>query len=368
MNTLTAIVPRLAPVIDGVGDYALSLAREVRERYGVNTSFLVGDAMWFGEGKVEEFPVSKLTERKAVALSDALSRDGESTVLLHYGGYAYAQRGCPNWLVEALTKWRLELEGRRLITIFHELYASGPPWTSSFWLSRRQRGLTEQLARLSDSSLTSLAFYSELLAAAGGRAESLPVFSSIGEPNENPKPLSVRRRRLVVFGTPGRRLQVYRRSADALNHVCRELGIEEVWDIGGNMHWKSPRLDVPIRFGGKLSAPDVTEAMLDSIAGVIDYPADMLGKSTIFAAYCAHKMLPLVAGYGGADPADGLEPGVHYKLLDSGDELNLSNAQRVADNASVWYQGHTLNAHARLLATTLQSDPSLPTREVFAHA
>ncbi len=48
------------------------------------------------------------------------------------------------------------------------------------------------------------------------------MFSSIGEPHENPRPLSARRRRLVVFGTSGRRVQVYRRSADDLNRVCRE--------------------------------------------------------------------------------------------------------------------------------------------------
>ncbi len=92
---ITAIVPRLPPVIDGVGDYAMSLAKELREGYGVDTNFLVGDPTWAGEGKLQEFSVRKLTERNAAALSDALSRDDDATVLLHYGGYAYAQRGCP---------------------------------------------------------------------------------------------------------------------------------------------------------------------------------------------------------------------------------------------------------------------------------
>ncbi len=366
---VTAIVPRLPPVIDGVGDYAMSLARELRESYGVDTNFLVGDPTWDGEAKVEEFSVRQLTERNAAALSDVLSGDEDATLLLHYGGYAYAQRGCPGWLVDSLTTWRMEGEERRLVTIFHELYASGPPWTSSFWLSRRQRSLTEQLARLSDRSVTSRAFYSDILAKMGGRAESLPVFSSIGEPQENRKPLSARRRRLVVFGTPGRRVQVYRRSADDLNRVCRQLAIDEVWDIGREMDLDPTRLiEVPVVLRGEMPGAEVQKILLDSVAGVIDYPADMLGKSTIFAAYCAHRMIPLVAGYGeDGGSADGLVSGVHYHMLASGNAtkrtdsngipgLNLSSGQRLADNAYDWYQDHTLAAHARMLAASLEPE------------
>jgi hypothetical protein len=356
---LTAVVPRLPPVIDGVGDYALSLARELRERFEINTHFIVGDPSWLGEETVEHFPVTKLTERTEARLRETLPRQQSSRVLLHYGGYAYAQRGCPDWLVEALTNWRAEREGRILITLFHELYASGPPWTSSFWLSPRQRNLTEQLARLSDSCHTSLAFYSGMLQQMGARAQSLPVFSSVGEPSQLPKPLSSRSRRLIVFGTPGRRLQVYRRSAGDLNPICRELGIEEIWDIGGDIDLEPARyLDVPLVRCGKMPGPEVCDIFLDSIAGVIDYPADMLGKSTIFAAYCAHRMIPLVAGYNDARPADGLVAGVEYRLLHDADGLSLSLGQRLADNAFDWYQDHRLVAHATRLAASLEPDGS----------
>src|SRR5687767_6719708 len=132
---LIAIVPRLPPVIDGVGDYALSVARELRERSGIDTHFIVGDPSWIGKEIVEHFPVSKLTNRTESQLRAILTQEQSNKVLLHYGGYGYAQRGCPDWLVAALTKWRTEREGHKLITLFHELYASGPPWTSSFWLS-----------------------------------------------------------------------------------------------------------------------------------------------------------------------------------------------------------------------------------------
>ncbi len=110
---------------------------------------------------------------------------------------------------------------------------------------------------------------------------------------------------------------------------------------------------------------EVQKILLDSVAGVIDYPAEMLGKSTIFAAYCAHRMIPTVAGYGAdAGSADGLVSGVHYHMLPDGNAkkridsngipgLSLSSGQRLADHAFDWYQDHTLAAHARMLAVSL---------------
>jgi hypothetical protein len=43
------IVPRLHPRIDGVGDYALSLARQLRHDYGIDTHFIIGVSgiSWF---------------------------------------------------------------------------------------------------------------------------------------------------------------------------------------------------------------------------------------------------------------------------------------------------------------------------------
>jgi hypothetical protein len=92
----------------------------------------------------------------------------------------------------------------------------------------------------------------------------------------------------------------------------------------------------------------------DSIAGVIDYPAGMLGKSTIFAAYASHRVIPIVADSGSMKPADGLEPSVHYWLSDIESEgLSIAAGQRVADTAYGWYQAHSLSVHASVLAECL---------------
>ena len=354
---LTAIIPRLPPVVDGIGDYALCLARLLRDNVGITTRFIVTDVAWTGTDDVEGFEVRRLTSNSADELLNLLAGDSSSIcqVLLHYEGYAYAQRGCPFWLVKGLERWRLGSENRLLVTMFHELYAKGPPWTSSFWLSLSQKSIATRLARLSDQWLTSLERYACVVQKMRGKYSPAPnhvaVFSSIGEP-QSTAPLHERRRRLVVFGTRGRRIEVYNRSAADLNRICATLRIEEIVDIGRSVDFDiSTTLKVPVVTCGELPAPEVSEVLLDSVAGVIDYPASLLGKSTIFAAYCSHRVIPIVNYYGDTRPADGLESGTHYWLTSiSGREVSLGSGQLIADRAFDWYQSHNLSEHARRLA------------------
>jgi len=359
-TNLISIVPRLPPLSGGVGDYALKLAGFLCENVGVNTRFIVTDPAWRETDRVERFEANHLPVRSPSALINMLS-SGEAAndaVLLHYSGYGYARRGCPFWLVKALEQWRGAGRGRALITMFHELYAWGPPWTSSFWLSPLQKHLTAHLARVSDQWLTSLEHFAEvvrrLTANETACAYHLPVFSNVGEPVA-PPPLAARRRRLVVFGTDGRRLEVYRKSTADLNRICRRLGIEEILDVGQPLDFDfAGLLDHPVVICGELSGSEVSRLLLDAVAGVIDYPAAALGKSGIFAAYCAHRVIPFLANHGDSAPADGLEQNRHYWPTDIADDrLNLDAGQTIADNAFAWYQTHNLSVHATALANCL---------------
>lgn len=357
---LISIVNGLPPRIDGIGDYALSLARQIKKDFGIQTHFIVGDPAWDGPASLEGFPISKLEERSRARFLQLLKIEtgDDSITLLHYGGYGYATRGCPLWLVDGLQQWREETGNRFLITMFHELYASGPPWTSAFWLSPLQRNLAARLSRSSDQYLTSRQRYAEMVCKwSPGKhesARSLPVFSSIGEP-DSVLPLIERRRRLVVFGTPGRRIQVYKRSADALNRICRRLCIEEILDIGRPLDIDASEvMRIPVTVCGELSGIEVSGFLSDAVAGVLDYPAEMLGKSTIFAAYCAHRIMPIIAAYGKSSQADGLEADTHYWPSDNNSEkLDIAVAQAMADNAYAWYQAHDLSIHAKTLAACL---------------
>jgi hypothetical protein len=357
---LTSIVTGLPPSIDGVGDYALSMARLVREHLGIETRFIVADTAWQGPSRIEDFSAVRLSKRTAPELFDLLRSGARNReiALLHYSGYGYEPRGCPVWLVDALERWRAQSGDCYLVTLFHEVHASGPSWTSAFWLSPLQKKLAARLTRLSDQAMTSLSLYADLLARLNNGNQSsivsLPVFSSIGE-RALTLPLSERARRMVVFGTRGRREQVYKRSAAQLNRICRRLGINEVFDIGRAVEFDiSQLIDARVKICGETAASEISNILSDSIAGVIDYPAGMLGKSTIFAAYASHRVIPIVADSASTKPADGLEPSIHYWLSDIDSEsLCIASGQQIADNAYGWYQAHSLSVHARVLAECL---------------
>lgn len=357
---LLAIIPRLPPLVDGIGDYALSLARLLRQDIGIETHFIVTDPNWTDAGEVEGFSVTPLPVHSTAELLKVLSADGagEATVLVHYEGYGYAKRGCPVWLVKALEQWRGTDNRRKLVTMFHELYASGPPWTSSFWLSSLQKRLMTRLAHVSDQWMTSLERYAKTVRRLSRdtttHSYSLPVFSSIGEPVTK-LPLSERQRRLVVFGTRGRRIEVYKRSATDLNRICQHLGITEILDVGRAVEFDfANQLSVPVTEMGELPSAEISHLLLDAVAGVIDYSATFLGKSTIFAAYCAHRVIPILANFDDPVPGEGLEENRHYWLTDvASEQITLEKGQEIADNALYWYQMHNLSVHAKKFADCL---------------
>ena len=94
-SDLITIVPRLPPAADGVGDYALGLARQLRLSFGIETRFVVGDPSWAGDEQAEGFGVSRLGVRAADELLRALPQGRQAAVLLHYVGYGYAAGARP---------------------------------------------------------------------------------------------------------------------------------------------------------------------------------------------------------------------------------------------------------------------------------
>lgn len=359
---IVQVVPRLPPAIDGVGDYALNLARQLRTDFGIETHFIVGDPTWTGATQIEGFPISRVTVHSASTLLSLLPRDCQysTPVLLHYVNYGYAKRGCPVWLIDGLQRWRALGGNRVLVTMFHEIYASGPPWASSFWLSPLQRNLAVRLAVLSDRILTSRQGYAKILheLSRGKHAAipTLPVFSNIGEPQQVP-PLAERARRLVVFGHRNARLQVYQQCLPALEQTCLALGIEEICDIGVPTGLDLSQIgSIPIVEMGVTKASEISKILLNSIASFANFPpAEYLARSTIFAAYCAHRLIPILTS-ATAVPMDGLQAGKHYWVADTQrGQLCLEAGQAIADNAHAWYQTHTLSVQAKIFAAHLDN-------------
>src|SRR5712691_6473388 len=125
--TILQIVPKAPGSPDGVGDYALTLARKLLAAYGRKTIFAAHEAA--STTAVDNFEIVPLV---SLATNDLLRRRYDH-VILHFVNYGYQKRGVPFWLLPILRGLRAQCRGAWL-TIFHELYASGPPWKSAFWL------------------------------------------------------------------------------------------------------------------------------------------------------------------------------------------------------------------------------------------
>jgi len=358
---ITTLVPRLPPAIDGLGDYGFILAKKLFQDCGLETKFIIGDPSWSGETLLGGFVVKQVAKQSKKALLELLPNDisAKNIVFLHYVGYGYARRGCPVWLVEGLEKWRCEgsreskaSSNRYLITMFHEIYAFGAIWTSQFWTSPLQRNLATRLIHLSDHCLTNKQEYAETIGKLSQgkhtNVRAIPVFSNVGEP-EYPSTLSERHRRLVVFGGVGWRSRVYQEAQLALQRTCQELEILEILDIGSPLNFQiEPINNIPVVCLGKKSPEEISSLLSNSVVGFFNYPTEFLAKSGIFAAYCAHRLIPIGVSDQGQD-VDDLEAGKHYWLGDNYQKkMNLSEGQLVADNAYAWYQQHQLSVQVQI--------------------
>ncbi len=353
-KTLITIVPTLPPATDGLGDYAIRLAQQLYQDQGWKTQFIVGNPDWRGTAIGEFFQAAPVRKQTPEALAALLPPSSNLLILLHYVGHGYAKRGCPIWLVEALTDWCRS--GGRLITMFHELYATEPLLSSAIVTTHTQKRLAVQLMQISDRTLTSRQDYANQIRRLSNQTPiaPLPIFSSIGEVSDPPL-LSDRSRQIVVFGSAGVRQRAYSRSRRALETICQTLDIEAILDIGASIRSVPATVaNVPVVHLGVQAAAEVSSYLKTAIAGFIDYPLAYLGKSSIFAAYCSHGVIPIAAAYRDRSQ-DGLVANQHYWLCNRKTDINLQQGQSIADAAFRWYQTHNLKTQAQIFADCLQA-------------
>ncbi len=343
---LIQIVPRLPPPEEGVGGIALALAGAL-ERHGIGTRFVVPAPYGAGARSAGLDVVEIAPNRAALVTALAGSPSGVVPRLLHYAGYGYEARGAPVWLAEGLA----QVPGR-LWTQFHEVWASGPPWRSSFWLGPRQRRIAGAIGDRSERISTSLDLYAGLLRSRltepNREITVLPVISAVGE-CAAPIPFDRRIRRLAVFGGPGLRGRAYRDHPAELEAAARMLAISEIWDLGPGDVAPGQVGPFPVRRLGALPATEVSAILAKTAAGFLAYPLGFLAKSSAFAAFAAHAVLPLCTGRTvtprEASPLGPL-PGVHFWATKS----TCPDPGAVATAAWTWYEGHSLAAQAAAVA------------------
>lgn len=301
---------------------------------------------------------------RMLSLADAGAQpNAQSTfsLLIHFSGYGYERRGLCFWLLREVERAQARLGDRlRVVTMFHELFASGPPWGSAFWLSPLQARIARKLARMSDAIWTNTELHGRWLREQVGALTPItvqPVFSNVGEPAP-PTPLSGREPSLVVFGSTSTR----RRALAALSRhvgVLKRLGISEILEVGSGQPTPWATVGLGLRFLGRLEQADLGSLLGRSAYGLIEYPPRYLGKSGVFAAYCAYGCVVLNAA-DTADDCDGLQAGLHFvNLSRSASIANDGHAREAMSRAAhAWYEAHSLSRQAEAFAASCVVPPS----------
>jgi len=312
---------------------------------------------------------------RAAPLTGLQRRSGRLALLLHFSGYGYQKRGLPLALLRQIRQLRQDWgPDLRLVSYFHESFSSGPPWRSAFWLQGLQSRIGRQVAQLSDAVCTNTSAHAAWLApACAGHAAAVrvrPVFTTIGEPGPalqgkgkgqgQGQDAPAREPVAVVFGaaaTRARALQACARHAALL----QQHGIQSLVEVGAGASAAGPAgAGLPLRFLGRLDTPALHALLQRCHAGLIDYPASLLAKSSVFAALAAHGVPVLNTRPFDLD-ADALQAGQHYLNLPTAASKQArwlrepATRLAVAQAAHTWYQPHRSWQQAAELARLLRA-------------
>jgi len=357
------VVLDLPPSICGVGDFAYNMSGMLGPR-GIETRFLVCNPLWQGPypGRVPPLKIKSMTARAfrdgAENLASGIGRDRGITLLIHYVNYGYGKKGCPFWLVNGIERLKSLGEKYRLITMFHEMYAAGSSWKPAYVFSPIHRYLAKKLSRASDFLITTAEEYARAAKLWSGRdtgTVSLPMPSNVGEPSKI-SPLSNRKKRMVIFGQ--QRRAVWRSSSlsERLFRACSTLGLNEIVDIGEDVPGAAhPRhTGITVRRMAPIPATDISLSSIlsESFAGYLHYESKFISKSTVYAAYCAHGMLPVFYAEGPATA--GLTAGTLFLPARRGENVpGAGRLQEIADNALTQYKTHDTRAWADMISAVV---------------
>jgi hypothetical protein len=345
---LIQVVPRLLPTRCGVSDHAIALASELSASYGVDSAFVVLNS---DERCDLPYSITHCAPHQLLNACVAFSGSQPAAILVHLSGYGYSADGAPTLLAEALERVRADARFR-IAVYFHELFATGMPWKSAFWYSQRQKRAARRIAESCDLLVTNTRSYVDWLTRAtvpqsASPIQCMPVFSHVGEAEQH-IPLADRDPVMAVFGLGATRQNAYR-ELSALGTMLHQLGIREILDIGPEFEAPGEVHGIHVRRMGVLAPMEIATQFSRSTFGFLSYPHTRLAKSGVFAGYCAHGVIPVIARHYPGQ-VDGLEDGVQVLSPRTVKTAQASSLEACSIAAWRWYSGHRLHDHAAVYA------------------
>jgi len=370
------IVSELPPTVGGVSAYVMKLAEELLHTHQLQTHFIC----FYNLSTKKQEDKSKFSSNLFQATNlisfnqeEILSRLPENfkAIIFHYSFNLNldSQYRLASHLLEILIFLKKKFSFK-LIIMFHELFPFGYKGKLKFWhnyyhsyFSNTELLPARGFAKIADDVITDSGRFQKILSKwSKSLVKCFPDFSTVGEPKIVPES-NKRERNLIVFGLPYSRRRVYSKHSHDILKICQVLNLNRVYDIGcydtriTNILNNLKKLN-KVKFieTGALSPEMISKLMLSSYAGLFDYshcPGD-LGKSTVFAAYCAHGLVPISTKYNPSEE-DGIFQNIHYIV--SNRKLKLltpTELQYIAKNAIIWYSGHSSSKIASYFASSIK--------------
>lgn len=366
MPSIIHLVPQLPPVVSGVADYAVLVGHKIEEQQPeIRCGYIACGYQTAGDG-AGRFRRNATGSCDATQLWRAVHEISQEfngdidklALVVHYSGYGYDQAGAPGWLADALERRPPQFAAVRIVSMFHELYATAWPWRRAFWYSVRQRGVATRIARISHALITnreqSARWLEQVTGRAAGSVGSLPIPSNVGEPCEVVR-WDARASQAVTFGGAAfKRPFLVGRGAQATAALCRKLEIGTLLCIGVPVEideraFQSNGIDVIQT--GFLDAAEVSARFRGARLSLVDYFHGYYSKSSVLAAAAAHGTPPIFPRH--REASDGLRFGEHLWDIQSahaaGSQEACARLSAMSQAISAWYAGHSIAQHARRL-------------------
>lgn len=316
---ITQIASQLPPVINGVGDYCFNLwAHWPQPR--PDWRFLVCDSVevvrrgWAGDR-------ASCIKHNAEGIRAGLEAAETELAVLHYVNYGFNPYGKPLWLPPGLADWKQRGPRRRLVVMFHELYAIGPVYRKAFWIQPKTRGLVRDLVRLADGWITSCPEHETKLLrqfhADPARGTVIPIGSNIpvNAPVDFGRSPDVNGRwKIVVFGLAHTRLQALEKHRRLLVTLARQKRLQTITLLGKKE--QSPKNLARLAAIRAAAGPEVTweeqfdlepgaisQILVHQDFGLLTNSPSTLTKSGVCAALTMHGVIPVISAPPGPAPA-----------------------------------------------------------------
>jgi hypothetical protein len=341
---ILTLVPTLPPTINGLGDYAYLLAKSLKGIYSLDTIFLNSDHKYINT-YLDGFSIEIFKDKNSKTFRDLLISYNPNVLIINYVGYAYSKHGIPFWLTKALIQWKRTKADCTIITIFHELYASGLPWQKSFYLNFLQKSIAYKLFNLSNHVITNTEITFDILKKIDSEKSIyfIPVFSNITRCKQL-KEFKARDNNLIIFGSAALRSKLFRNIL-LMTEWVEKLKIDKIIEIGPSRAEGVNSINgIPIFNSGVLSDSDISVILNNSKYGMLDYPTHLLSKSGVFGAYASHGVVPIIIN-GDNRGESLLQNGKHFLL-----QINESiMANEVSSNLTSWYESHNVEKTSELI-------------------